>query len=202
MNHLNQNQEAKKSGNTVYTIIGIILLLALAFVFFGNTKDKDIINDNDSMMESEGQMMQQDKGKMMQENEVMMKEDSVMMKESENKADISMQSGDDAIMTKSGTYEMYSSEKLSMAEKGKVVIFFKADWCPTCRALDADIKANMEKIPEGVAILEVDYDKSNDLKKKYGVTTQHTLVQVDADGKLISKWSGSSNLSELLTKIQ
>jgi len=47
-------------------------------------------------------------------------------------------------------------------------------------------------------LLKVDYDKSTDLKRKYGVTYQHTFVQVDKGGHLLKKWSGTSTYDELL----
>jgi hypothetical protein len=47
----------------------------------------------------------------------------------------------------------------------------------------------------------VDYDNSDELKKKYGVTYQHTLVQVDKDGNLIKKWSGSPTLTSLVKEV-
>ena len=105
-------------------------------------------------------------------------------------------------MTTSGSYEAYSSEKVAMAEANDVVIFFHASWCPSCRGLNTDIEKNANKIPSGVTILKADYDKETELKKKYGVTTQHTLVQVDKDGNLIKKWSGGSELENLLSQIQ
>jgi thiol-disulfide isomerase/thioredoxin len=89
-----------------------------------------------------------------------------------------------------------------MADKGDVVLFFKASWCPTCKALDGDIKANMGSIPSGVTILEVNYDTETALKQKYAVTYQHTLVQVDSKGAQIAKWSGSPTLTALASKIQ
>jgi thioredoxin 1 len=101
-----------------------------------------------------------------------------------------------------GTYEAYTPEKLARAETGDVVLFFHASWCPSCRGLNADIEANTSAIPEGVSILKLDYDKETELKKKYGVTYQHTLVQVDKDGNLIKKWSGSPKLSNLVSEIQ
>jgi thioredoxin 1 len=109
---------------------------------------------------------------------------------------------DEAVMAKHGSYEAYSSAKLTMAETGKVVLFFRASWCPTCKGLDADIKKNALTIPAGVTILDVDYDNSSELKKKYVVTYQHTLVQVDAKGNQISKWQGSPSLAALVGKIQ
>jgi len=104
--------------------------------------------------------------------------------------------------TSAGTFEDYDESKLSNAETGEVVIFFNASWCPSCRALKSDIEANLSSIPAGTTILSADYDTYTDLKKKYGVTTQHTLVQVDKDGNQITKWSGGSTLDTILDKIQ
>ncbi len=110
---------------------------------------------------------------------------------------------DDSVMIKAGSYEAYSSEKIAMAKPDHdVVLFFRAGWCPTCRAVDADIKANLEKIPSNLTILDVNYDDSTALKKKYGVTYQHTFVQVDKDGNLIKKWSGSPTLASLVTEVK
>jgi len=101
-----------------------------------------------------------------------------------------------------GTYEVYSPEKLEKAQTGDVVLFFHAPWCPTCRALDTDINNSITDIPEGVTILKTDYDTSDELKKKYGVTYQHTLVQVDSEGNMINKWSGSNTLESILSNIK
>jgi thioredoxin 1 len=101
-----------------------------------------------------------------------------------------------------GSYEIYSPEKLAYADSGDVILFFHATWCPSCRALDADINKNLSNIPAGVVILKTDYDKEVDLKKKYGVTYQHTLVQVDSQGNMLKKWSGDSKLTKLLSQIQ
>jgi len=102
----------------------------------------------------------------------------------------------------SGLYTSYSEEKLALAEEGKVVLFFRAPWCPTCRALDANIRSNLAKIPEGVTILDVDYDSSTALKQKYKVTYQHTLVQVDKEGNQVARWSSSMTLEELISQLQ
>jgi thiol:disulfide interchange protein len=101
----------------------------------------------------------------------------------------------------SGLYADYSEEHLARAADGPVVLFFSAAWCPTCRALDRDITANQATIPAGVTILQVDYDSAVTLRQQYGVTTQHTLVQVDAAGNELKQWSGSTRLSDLLTEV-
>ena len=120
------------------------------------------------------------------------KEGGVMMKKEEG-----------VMMTKAGSYEAYSPEKIAQAAaKGDVVLFFRALWCPTCRALDADINANLKNIPANLTILYVDYDNSTDLKKKYGVTYQHTLVQVDKNGTLIKKWTKSPTLTAFIADMK
>jgi len=124
------------------------------------------------------------------------KEDGAMMQK-DAKSNVKEEGG----MMKAGSYEAYAPEKVVLASvTHDVVLFFRASWCPTCRALDTDIKAN--NIPESLTILDVDYDNSSELKKKYGVTYQHTFMQVDKDGNLIKKWSGSPTLLSLVSEIK
>lgn len=101
-----------------------------------------------------------------------------------------------------GTYEEYSEDKLQKAEEGQVVLFFNAVWCPDCRATVRDLEANRDNIPEGLTILNVDYDKNTSLKQKYSVTYQHTFVQVDKNGNQIKKWGGSFTLDEIVNQTQ
>jgi thiol-disulfide isomerase/thioredoxin len=77
----------------------------------------------------------------------------------------------------------------ALAAKGPTVLFFAADWCPTCQAALKDINANGERMTV-ITIVVVDYDRSADLKRRYGVTTQHTFVQIDADGAKLAAWNG------------
>jgi thiol-disulfide isomerase/thioredoxin len=104
----------------------------------------------------------------------------------------------DGMMQKSGSYVAYDANKLQAAT-GTRILFFHAAWCPTCRAVDADIVKNAQKIPAEVSIFKVNYDDATDLKKKYGVTYQHTFVMVDAEGNALKTWSGSPTLEKLLT---
>lgn len=85
-----------------------------------------------------------------------------------------------------GLYVEYSESKLAAAD-GTRVLFFHASWCPQCRALEADIEK--QGVPEGTTIFKVDYDNAQDLRKKYGVTLQTTVVKVDEKGNLISKFT-------------
>jgi thiol-disulfide isomerase/thioredoxin len=99
-----------------------------------------------------------------------------------------------------GSFEDYAPEKIGINEK--VVLDFAADWCPSCRAFERDVIENEANIPSNLTILKVDYDKESELKKKYGVTLQHTFVQVDEQGELVEKWTGSPNLELFLAKVQ
>lgn len=102
----------------------------------------------------------------------------------------------------SNRYTTLDGTDLSTIAADKRVLFFHASWCPTCRTLDRDIRAQTALIPEDVRIINVDFDEEAELRKKYGVTLQHTLVQIDENEDEISQWSGSSNLQVLLEQIQ
>lgn len=80
----------------------------------------------------------------------------------------------------------------------KVVYFFHAPWCPDCRGTDAALLES--GVPEGLTVVKVDYDTATELRQKYGVTQQHTFVQVGSDGGELAKWSGSADGAAILAK--
>ncbi len=80
----------------------------------------------------------------------------------------------------------------------QVVLFFNASWCSTCKVARDNFEASLDQIPVDVTIVVVDFDNSVDLRKKYGVTLQHTFVQIDSNGDALKKWSGSTTISELI----
>lgn len=102
-----------------------------------------------------------------------------------------------------GVYKDYSPDVLAQAQQSgqKVVLFFHAAWCPFCRAAEAEITSNLGKIPSGVTVLKVDYDKERELKTKYAITYQHTFVQVDGLENQVTKWTGGG-INELTTNIK
>ncbi len=103
----------------------------------------------------------------------------------------------------SDRYVEYSEDAVAaaMAADGNVVLFFHATWCPTCRAADGEMTSNLDKIPENLTIVKTDYDKYDELKKKYGVTYQHTFVQIDARGEMVKKWNGGG-LDQIVEEVQ
>ena len=78
-----------------------------------------------------------------------------------------------------------------------VVLFFNAEWCSTCKVARDNIQSDLSGIPSGLTIVVVDFDTASDLRQKYGVTVQHTFVQIDADGNERAKWSGSVTADEI-----
>lgn len=190
-------------------IIGVIALVIVTGGIYAS-----INNKNDALMEKEQMEQKAMEDQKMDEEKVMMEkkameEKDAMMKGGATGTDTMMKKDETSMMDKgetmmkAGSYEAYAPEKVMLASATHdVVLFFRASWCPTCRAVDADIKANLSKIPWGLAILDVNYDNSTALKQKYGVTFQHTFVQVDKDGNLIKKWSGSQTLSALVAEVK
>ena len=176
-NSENKGTSSSSKNYLLWALIVVVLVVLVIVVVASGGRD-------DSMStKQEGSMVSDEKSMMMQEEDKMMEQEGMMD-------------------SQSGSYQMYSEEKLALAQEGEVVLFFKASWCPTCRALDSDIRDNLSSIPEGVHILEVDYDEYTELRQKYGVTYQHTLVQVDQEGNQVAKWSGSPTLSALLEEIE
>ncbi len=170
-----------KNIGSIIGVIAFVVIIGGVYVSMNSKDDVMVVKDSMDQKIIDDKMV--DEKTMMDKNETgMMEKDEPMMKV--------------------GSYEAYSADKLSRAETGDVVLFFHASWCPSCRGLNASIESNLGTIPAGVVILKTDYDTETELKKKYGVTYQHTLVQVDKDGNMIKKWSGSPSLDKLVAQIQ
>ena len=84
-----------------------------------------------------------------------------------------------------------------------VVVYFHADWCPTCRA-QAPIVKDLLATPElkNVTVLIADYDTELALRKSLKVANQSTLV-VFRQGKEVARSTGDTSregLAALLKK--
>jgi len=103
--------------------------------------------------------------------------------------------------TAPGVYTAYDANAIAQSDAEHILLFFKASWCPSCRALDADIIANLQKIPAGVEIYTVDYDTATNLKRQYGVTTQHSIIEITAGGTAQSGITHGLTLDDVLDTI-
>ena len=185
-----------KNSTIFIGVIALVVIIGGIYTSLNNRNDVMTTNDQVDLKAMEDKQVAD-------EGEVMMKNDDIKT-DSMTKTDETSAMEKSDTMVKAGTYEAYAPAKVTLhASLGhNVVLFFRASWCPTCRAVDRDIRANLSKIPTDLAILDVDYDNSTALKQKYGVTYQHTFVQVDKDGNLIKKWSGSPTLSALVLEVK
>ena len=155
---------------------------------------------SDSMMKKDETVMQKDTQDSMEKTETPEQE---AMEKKEGEA---MKKTDDKKMADS-RYVEYSKAALEKAVSDRRVLFFYASWCPTCRPADANFKENISKIPEDITLIRVNYNdpetdqEEKDLAKKYGITYQHTYVQIDSNGREVTKWNGGQ-INELLSNIK
>ena len=104
------------------------------------TPTNTMMNDqNKNDEKNSGSMMKNDSAKMEKDtddNNEMKNKDIEVKAVMDKKPTSSMMKEDDTKMMKQGTYQNFSSDKLALAKTGKVILFFKAGWCPTCEGVD------------------------------------------------------------------
>ncbi len=161
-------------------LIAILVIVAIGgFIFIqSSSKSKKSMEQTDSMIKTSPTGATKD--------ESMMQDDQSMM---------------------SSRYVSYTKSALDSSANTRRVLFFLANWCPTCIPADKNFQENSSQIPEDVTVIRVNYNdtetdqEEKDLAKKYGVTYQHTYVQIDENGNEVTKWNGGQ-LPELLSKIK
>ena len=178
----------------MWIIAVVILVLVGGGIFVANQQSR----------KAEETKMSQEKAAMEEKAAMQAKVDAAIIKD-----DTAMEKKEDKMMDKSSAsrYVEYSKAALDQAASQRRVIYFYASWCPICRPADADFKANSSKIPQDMTVIRVNYNdpetdqEEKDLAKKYGITYQHTFVQIDSQGKEVAKWNGGKT-DELLANIR
>lgn len=173
-------------------VVGVVIALNL------NSDSEDNENTADTTTESTSNSTDNPNTATSDNNDPMMGSEDESNNNSDS--DSNMDSNEnDADASQAGVYTDYTGpEQLTSNDN---VLFFKASWCSTCAALEEDIESNSENIPSDLSIFTVDYDEETDLRKEYGVTVQHTLVQVDENGEQVQKWVGSPSLDDIVSKV-
>ena len=154
----------------------IILIVGIAVIFVTSQKQENVTNQqNDLFTKTSPQLAQDDNSQPTHEG--------------------------------SSRYVIFSPTVLAETSDTRRVLYFYASWCPTCRPADASFGKNQAQIPEDVVVIRVNYNDTDtdssekELAKQYGITYQHTFVQIDAQGNEITKWNGG-DIDKLLTTIQ
>ena len=156
------------------------------------------------------QSQQAEKAKIVQEEVAMKAKETAAMEEKKvmDKKDATTENVEGKmIKNDSSRYVEYSKTVLDQLTDKRRVLYFYATWCPSCKVANEDFTANPNKIPEDVVVIRTNYNDPNtdqeekDLAKKYGITYQHTFVQIDEQGKQITKWNGGDT-DELVTNIK
>jgi thioredoxin 1 len=192
-----------KSTQLILGIISVLVIgggIGFAAGVFDQEETNSKQNETEVVQKMEKKTDDMEKNEAMVEEEIVeKKEEATMVKEDEAVPVTSKQNSTEPTNAKTlGSYTSYSQELVSKAETMPTVLFFHATWCPTCRATDKDINNNLDTLEEsGVQVLKVDYDTSTDLKKQYGVTSQHTFVKVDKDGKQLAKTTGLATVADV-----
>jgi len=176
---------------TVPIVVGIIALIFGVGYLVTNDKEEPTI----AIQESNAENMTNNEGIALEETSLVETNN-----ESEQNAE-AISKVTKPTSSVAGVYTEYDAEAIKQSDADHILLFFKASWCPSCRALDADIVENADAIPPGVAIYTVDYDTATDLKRKYGVTTQHSIIEISASGEAESIISHPLTLKSVLATI-
>lgn len=86
----------------------------------------------------------------------------------------------------SASYSDYSNTKREQYQGTRpFAIFFHAPWCPICRDIATELNDNLQYYPDGVLILQADYDTETELRSEFSVTRQYWFVIFDAEGNVV-----------------
>ncbi|MDH5597438.1 MAG: thioredoxin family protein [Candidatus Peregrinibacteria bacterium] len=84
-------------------------------------------------------------------------------------------------------YEIYDQARFNeLHGQEPFAVFFHADWCPTCRALETRIKKD-PSVLGGRVMLRANYDREVALKKQYEAMVQTTVIFFYEDGSVAHK---------------
>jgi thiol-disulfide isomerase/thioredoxin len=155
------------------TTLALMLLAVLALVGCSPAQQEEVA---DLLTEEEPTQEQSD-----ETIEAMTEEDTEQ--EQEEASEETTEESDEAETSYSAA--VYTDNQAALQEAGPKVVYFHADWCPTCRALEERVQSTLGQFPDGTKIVKVDYDAETALKNQYGVKVQTSLVVLNAEGEQV-----------------
>ncbi len=100
----------------------------------------------------------------------------------------------------------YTAAVLAQAQQANkpVAVHFHADWCPTCRAQDKALQSLKTDPALDLTVLVANYDTEKDLKRRFNVRTQSTIVVLHGQkesARLVGDTSAASIRDALKTAL-
>jgi thiol-disulfide isomerase/thioredoxin len=195
-----RNKENTK-GNILLIVIIVLAIVGLGFIgYLMLAKDNDMNLQNISMV-NETTTTDEMTGMNDIQDDSMVGQDNM----ANDKDNVNNQTDDSSMAA--GQYVVYSPQVLMQNSDKKRVLFFYANWCPICQPADNEFKSNLDKIPNDVVLVRVNYNDSDTdadeegLADKYNITYQHTFVQIDSAGGVVAKWNGGG-INDLLVNLK
>jgi len=205
-----------QKGNALLILVLLIAVAGGGFLLLNKNDDSsdDLVMKEESMMKDKaGEEMMKDiekEGAMTEEDPVMdggmekMEDDSMMMDNEEMKFTGNILAGNKTPLL---DFNKIDYDK-ALKEKALIILYFYANWCPTCKKETAEAlyPAFNELNEENIIGFRVNYnDNQTDsdekaLAKEFGVAYQHTKVFLKNGERILKSpesWSMDRYLSEV-----
>jgi thiol-disulfide isomerase/thioredoxin len=88
----------------------------------------------------------------------------------------------------------------AMTEEKAIVVEVYADWCPSCKKGHVALEKALDETPN-IAAFQIDFDKDEELLKKYGVEEQGTVLIVK-EGKEVARLAGEHRVDAIVEWIK
>jgi len=179
----------KKSFIVVGVSVFIIIILIVISVLANQNQENSVANSN--TQEAPNEISQESQAN---------PESSTNQ---EDQTSLPTQKTDPSIkIRKSGYIDYKTIESVELSPDSRKVLFFHASWCPSCRSLDKSLnEKDFQDVDGDIVVIKVDYDKEDELKTKYKIPSQHTLVEVDQNWNELKKFTGANNLKDISQKL-
>lgn len=70
---------------------------------------------------------------------------------------------------------------------------FRAEWCGPCKQQTKEFESN----PIDVELIAIDVDEDTDIATKYSVRSIPTMILINNDGEILSRWTGFTKSSTI-----
>lgn len=97
-----------------------------------------------------------------------------------------------------------AARKTAAQSNRLVLIYFQADWCKACRAMERDTlsqPAVVQNLQANYAMVKVNADFLPMTAKQYGVTLLPTTVITTADGQMVDKMTGAMEAQQFVGRL-